>query len=201
MKIRETILAVYVLLACVSCVRDKPTEKEAGAAPLQVASAPTSASVQPEAKKPVMPSEVAYDDKVDLPANAGDARCKDPMAANAKPARVKLELTTNPPGVELSIASLGVQQKLWPGATNPKECRASLDSGGAAYRFRCSDDTTAIDGKIYARKSDLVLGRATTAGAGSTKFIFPCGTPPKLEPVACPKECKKDGDRCVCSAK
>jgi hypothetical protein len=36
---------------------------------------------------------------------------------------------------------------------------------------------------------------------GSTKFVLPCGTPVKLDAIACPKECKKDGERCVCSAK
>lgn len=145
------------------------------------------------------PSAVAYDDKHDMPADAGDARCKDPIPANAKPASVKLHMVASPPSLELEIPSLSVKQTLWSGPASASECRASLD--GAALRFRCSNDDTAVDGKLYARKSDVVIGRALPGGTGSTRFILPCGTPPKLEPIDCPKECKKDGNRCVCSAK
>lgn len=143
---------------------------------------------------------MSYDDKNDLPENAGDVRCKEPIAANAKPASVRLELSPNPPGVDVVVPSLGVRQKLWPGAKDPSECHASLAKGASALRFNCSDDVSSIDGKIYARKSDVVLGRAMPNGIGNTKLILPCGTPAKLEPVECPKACKKDGDQCSCGA-
>jgi hypothetical protein len=186
-----------VLLACLSCVRSKPTEDEAGSpgAPSTAHATPTvsaSAAVRPA------PSALAYDDKSDLPENAGDARCKDPISPNAKPASVKLELTANPPGIDFSVPSLGVRQKLWPETTNATECRASLEKGGTAIRFRCSNAASAVDGKVYARKSDVLIGRTSTAGAGSSRFVLPCGTPAKLEPITCPAECKKDGDRCTC---
>jgi hypothetical protein len=200
MTIRETIMGAYVVLACLSCVRNKPAEQDAGATASSASARPTTAGSAPESSVPAKadPKTLAYDDKNDLPANAGDARCKDPIGANAKPASVKLELTGTPPGIEMSIPSLGVRQKLWPGATNPTECRASLEGGGVALRFRCSDDETAVDGKIYARRSDVLIGRMSTAGAGTSKFVLPCGTTAKLEPIACPKECKNDGDRCTC---
>jgi hypothetical protein len=34
-----------------------------------------------------------------------------------------------------------------------------------------------------------------------TKFVLPCGTPTKIDPIVCPKDCKKEGDRCTCGAK
>lgn len=193
-------------LSVLSCVQSK--SEDAGAPPSSTASGGTGASAKPpvtepaaavDATKPALaPSAVKYDDKNDLPANAGDARCKDPIAANAKPASVKVELASSPPGIELTIPSLGIQQKLWPNATPPKECHAAVE-GGTAVRFRCSDDTSAVDAKLYSRKSDVVIGRATTVGTGTTKFVLPCGTTAKIEPIVCPKDCKKEGDNgCTC---
>lgn len=191
-------------MACLSCVRTKATDEEAGASATGTSAAARATPAVPAstASAPAKPvaSALAYDDKNDLPANAGDARCKDPIAANAKPASVKLELTANPPSIDFSVPSLGVRQRLWPGPTNAKECHASLEKGGEAVRFRCSDGESAVDGKVYARKSDVMIGRTSTAGAGSSKFVLPCGTPAKLEPIACPAECKKDGDRCTCGS-
>jgi hypothetical protein len=204
MKTRDIILGSYWALSILSCVANKPNGGDAGATAANPANAnaATPAAEAGSAKPaPLAPSAVTYDDKNDLPANAGDTRCKDPIPPNAKPASVKLELTASPPGLELSIPSLGVQQKLWTNATPPKECRTSLEAGGTAARFRCVDDTSAVDAKLYSRKSDIVIGRATTAGTGTTKFIFPCGTPVKIDPIVCPKECTKDGDRCTCAAK
>lgn len=190
-------------LSVLSCVDNKSNPEDAGAKPAASTSTPTpQPTAVVDATKPALaPSAVKYDDKNDLPADAGDARCKDPIPANAKPASVKVEVTSNPPGVELTIPSLGIQQKLWTNPTAPKECSASLEGGGTAVRFRCSDDTSAVDAKIYARKSDVVIGRATSIGTGTTKFVLPCGTPAKLEAIACAKDCKKDGDRCTCVAK
>lgn len=189
-------------LACLSCVRDKPNEADAGAG-----APPASATAKPVAVEAAAPAisakpagPTAYEDKNDLPENAGDARCKEPIPANAKPASVKLELSASPPGIDVVIPSLGVRQRLWPAATNPNECHVSTAKGGSALRFHCSDDASSIDGKIYARKSDVILGRATSSGTGNTKFILPCGTPAKLEPIDCPKECKKDGEQCSCGS-
>jgi hypothetical protein len=202
MKTRDTILAVYVAVACMSCVRDKPAEADSGAAaaptPTIAKTAAPDAAVIVDAAPPVKTGPIAYDDKEDLPANAGDARCKEPIAANAKPASVTLELSASPPGIDIVVPSLGVKQHVSSGS--PSECHASLDKAGPALRFHCTEEHSTIDGKVYTRKSDVLLGRAMPTGTGSTKFILPCGTPAKLEPIVCPKECKKDGDQCACSA-
>lgn len=187
-------------LACVSCVRDKPADKDAGPVasfvppPVIPLQPPLEASTQ---AKPTGP--IVYDDKNDFPENAGDARCKDPLPANAKPGAVKVLAMANPAGLEIEIPSLSVKQKLWPGATPPAECSAKLD--GAAIRFHCNDAQTTVDGKVYARKSDIFIGRATSAGSGATKFVLPCGTQPKLEPVVCAPECKKQDNGCACGTK
>jgi hypothetical protein len=192
-----------VAILGMSCVRDKPADADSGAAPAPtpaptVAATPD-AAVAIDAAPPVQTGPVVYDDKSDLPANAGDARCKDAIPANAKPASVSLELSATPPGIDISVPSLGVKQRLSSGS--PTECRASLEKGGAALRFHCGEDpASVVDGKVYARKSDIMLGRATSAGAGNTKFVLPCGTPAKFEPIVCPKTCKKDGDQCSCGA-
>ena len=203
MKTRDIILGSYWALSILSCVGNKSNADDAGASaanPAPTNAAAPAVEAGPAAKPaPLAPSAVTYDDKNDLPANAGDARCADPIPANAKPASVKVELTSNPPGIELTIASLGIQQKLWTNPTPPKQCHAALEGG--AVRFRCSDDTSAVDAKLYSRKSDVVIGRATSIGTGTTKFVLPCGTAAKFEPIVCPKDCKKEGDGCTCVAK
>jgi hypothetical protein len=192
MNLRESILPFYVALACLSCLHGKPaTENDAGARP----PAPASEAAAP---KPA-PSALTYDDKADLPENAGDARCKEAPAAGAKPASVKVEMTSAP-GVEIIIPSLGVRQRLWPGAANPNECHTSLVDAGKALRFHCSADESSVDGKIYVRRSDVLIGRANPSGATQTRFVLPCGTPVKLEAVTCPADCKKTADQCACAA-
>ena len=190
-----------MLVACVSCVRDNPADKDAGGAVASAAPPPVVPQKPPvEASAPAKPTgPIVYDDKNDSPENAGDARCKDPLPANAKTGSVKVFAMANPAGLEIEIPSLGVKQKLWPGAAPPTECSAKLD--GAAIRFHCSDAQTTVDGKVYARKSDIFIGRATSAGSGATKFVLPCGTQPKFEPVVCVAECKKQDKGCACATK
>ena len=185
-------------------MRDKPAEKDAGPVasftppPVIPLQPPLDAATTATTPKPAGP--LVYDDKNDFPENAGDARCKDPIPANAKPAPVKILAMANPASLEIEIPALSVKQKLWTGATPPTECRAKLD--GAVIRFHCngSDAQTTLDGKVYVRKSDVVIGRATASGAGATKFGLPCGTPPKLEAVVCAAECKKDDKGCACGS-
>lgn len=182
-------------------MRNQPAEeKDAGTTIVQPATTPTLAA---EASAP--PAEagppawaMAYDDKADLAENAGDTRCKDAPAAGAKPGIVSLEVSAKPPALDLSIPSLGVKQRIWSTSTEPGACTAKVVDKGKSIRFHCGEEQTSIDGKIYTRRSDVALGRAQPAGTGTTKFLLPCGTPPKLEIAACPKECKKETDACTC---
>jgi hypothetical protein len=195
-NLRTTILRVYVALACLSCVRSQPNVEQ-DASPAK----PSPATVAEAAAAPAAPPHsgpVVYEDKSDLPENAGDKRCKDAPAAGAKPASVSVELGASPARIELNIPSLSVQQRMWTAAGTGGACRASLADGEKAIRFHCSDDAKTIDAKIYSRRSDIVVGRMQTAGEGTTRFVLPCGTPAKMEPIVCPKECKKEGDACTC---
>jgi len=201
MNLRDSILRFYVALACLSCVRDQPaTDKDAGAPTVIPPPPPPAQTAEAAAPAPtVAPWAAAYDDKQDAPANLGDARCPAAPPANAKPASVKVELFASPPAIELSVPSLGVKQRIWPGSANASECHASIIDDGKALRFHCSEETSSVDGKLYFRKSDIQLGRATPTGSATTKFVLPCETPPKLEPLACPTACKKtDAQTCTC---
>ncbi len=187
--------------ACaLACSRVTPRSGEAGAdamvvlAPLE--ERPAEAKVPVPVPSPA-PWALEYADSDDLPADAGDARCPSPPA-QARSVSVRLELVTRPkPSIELVIPSLSVRRRLWNVSRNPNSCGASLDA--SSLRFGCGEDLSSLSGRVYARRSDVIVGERSSRGTRQTRFLLPCGTTARFEAVVCPPRCESAAPRCECS--